>query len=340
MKILKQILLVALTLVILVALVGFFLPRKVRVERSLVIHAPADVLFQEVNTMKSWPRWAPWFHLDPQMEITYFGPESGKGAGYSWKSTHRKVGNGQVMIAASGGDSVLVNMEFMGHGTAVASYKFNPEGSGTKVSWTMENDMGINPFTRYFGLMLDKMVGPDFEKGLHNLDSVSCLGKQSLSEMPVAPVLMVEMTEVPNQEVMTFRLTSSMDSFSLKFNAMFPVIEKAIAAQGLKPSGPPIAIYHVFSPEKVDFEAGIPVDKKGTTMGVVVAKELHACQAAMATFKGAYSLGMKAAHEQIQDYIKTSRKTMAGPPWEVYLSGPGTENDSTKYITQIFYPVK
>ena len=38
-----------------------------------------------------------------------------------------------------------------------------------KVTWFNQGDLGWNPVSRYFGLLMDKMMGPDFEEGLENL---------------------------------------------------------------------------------------------------------------------------------------------------------------------------
>lgn len=46
---------------------------------------------------------------------------------------------------------------------------FKPVGNGTTVAWTFENDFGYNVFYRYFGLILEDMIAPDYEKGLSNL---------------------------------------------------------------------------------------------------------------------------------------------------------------------------
>jgi len=51
----------------------------------------------------------------------------------------------------------------------VATYTITPEGQGTKVVWGFDTDLGSNPVSRYFGLMFDKMVGGDFERGLAGL---------------------------------------------------------------------------------------------------------------------------------------------------------------------------
>jgi hypothetical protein len=37
----------------------------------------------------------------------------------------------------------------------------------------MKGDQGMNPMKRYFGLIMDKMLGPKFEEGLASLKSVS-----------------------------------------------------------------------------------------------------------------------------------------------------------------------
>mgnify|MGYP006197501997 CR=1 FL=1 len=50
-----------------------------------------------------------------------------------------------------------------------ADLLLTPEGGGTKVTWTMNGNMGSNPLFRWMALFGDKMVGPDFEAGLANL---------------------------------------------------------------------------------------------------------------------------------------------------------------------------
>ena len=37
----------------------------------------------------------------------------------------------------------------------------------------MEGDLGRSPINRWFGLFMDRLVGPDFEAGLANLKRIS-----------------------------------------------------------------------------------------------------------------------------------------------------------------------
>lgn len=56
---------------------------------------------------------------------------------------------------------------------ATGDLKFAPEGAGTKVTWDMNGNAGMSPVFRWFGLFMDRMIGPDFEAGLNNLKKLA-----------------------------------------------------------------------------------------------------------------------------------------------------------------------
>ncbi|WP_400192941.1 SRPBCC family protein [Hymenobacter sp. B81] len=155
------------------SLIGLLLPRQVRVERTLTMQAPPAAVFNQINTLRNWEAWSPWHKIDPQMQLSYAGPAAGPGASYSWLSNHRQVGNGTLRIVrAQPQQRIDTEMNFDGSGLGYASYLLEPTAQGTKVTWSMESDMGFNPVGRYFGLFMDEMVGQDFERGLQNLRRV------------------------------------------------------------------------------------------------------------------------------------------------------------------------
>ena len=57
--------------------------------------------------------------------------------------------------------------------TSNGALKLEPEGAGTKVTWRFAGKAGRNPMMRYMGLMMDGMVGQDFEVGLANLKALA-----------------------------------------------------------------------------------------------------------------------------------------------------------------------
>ncbi len=72
-------------------------PTPYTVERSTVVAAPADQIFPLLVDFHEWPRWSPWEDIDPDMQRTYGGAESGVGATYAW-SGNRKAGAGSMEI--------------------------------------------------------------------------------------------------------------------------------------------------------------------------------------------------------------------------------------------------
>jgi hypothetical protein len=57
-----------------------------------------------------------------------------------------------------------------------------PSGSGSKVTWGFGVDMGTNPFRRWKGLMLDRIVGTEYRDGLAKLKE-----RIEVERQPIAP---------------------------------------------------------------------------------------------------------------------------------------------------------
>jgi hypothetical protein len=143
-------------------------PGEYKVERSLVVNAPASEIFPRVATFQKWTRWSPWANLDPSMRVEYSGPKGGVGSVYSWKGND-KVGEGRMTVTGAVQDQLVeIRLEFIKpwEQTSKTSFTFRPEGPGTRVTWSMTGERDF--VGKLFGLFMDmdKMVGPDFEKGL------------------------------------------------------------------------------------------------------------------------------------------------------------------------------
>ncbi|WP_242928334.1 SRPBCC family protein [Pontibacter vulgaris] len=163
-----------LVIVLLLVVVSIFLPSKVHVERTVIIKAPASLVFEQINTLRNWEKWSPWHSIDPAMKLTYTGPAMGPGARYSWSSQHPNVGNGILTLKKSQPNLLIVaEMDFRENGKGTGTYTFKELADGTFLTWAMDTDMGNNPVSKYVGLFMDGMIGPDFERGLANLKKIS-----------------------------------------------------------------------------------------------------------------------------------------------------------------------
>lgn len=146
---------------------SFLLPQKVVVARSVTIAAPPAAVYAEVSSLQKFSEWSPWSDLDPAMKVTFEGPSDGVGARMTWASDKANVGKGaQEIVATTPDERVESKLTFDGMPPASAYFDLEPDGEGTKVTWTLATDMGMNPVGRWMGLMMDEWVGADYEKGL------------------------------------------------------------------------------------------------------------------------------------------------------------------------------
>lgn len=172
MKRIRKIVVGFLLLLLLLSAVAYLLPRQQHIERSRVIASPAEKIWPWVVAPRQWNAWSPWYARDPQMQITYHGPDSGVGAGWHWHS--RREGSGSMQFqSAQPHHQLQYAITFDGMGTSTGYFTFTPVGQATRVTWVLNSELGYNPLNRWFGLALDTLVGRDFETGLANLERVA-----------------------------------------------------------------------------------------------------------------------------------------------------------------------
>jgi hypothetical protein len=161
-------------LVVVVVAVVALQPSHFSVSRSAVVPAPPGDVFAVLDSFEHFSDWSPWDKRDPAMNREWSGPVSGIGAAYHWVGND-DVGEGRMTIVESVPDEeVAIRLEFIKPFAAVNEDRFTlqPEGTATRVTWTMSGDLGF--VGKAFGLIKshDQMIGPDFEKGLEALGPV------------------------------------------------------------------------------------------------------------------------------------------------------------------------
>jgi hypothetical protein len=151
-------------------------PDTYKVVRTTKVQAPATVVFEQLDDLKRFGAWSPWDKLDPSMKKTYAGPPKGVGQSYTWEG-NKQVGKGTMTITDSQPPTqITYKLEFKEPFANIASTVFAlaPEGDkAVAVTWSMDGK--ANFMTKVMGIFkpMDKMIGPDFEKGLAQLKVVS-----------------------------------------------------------------------------------------------------------------------------------------------------------------------
>jgi hypothetical protein len=165
---------------LIVVIGGFFAfiasrPDHYHVERSTSVSAPGELVIAQIDQFRAWAAWSPWEKRDPNAKKTYEGPERGVGAMYSWQG-NPQVGKGKMTITEEQAPTKLrIQTQFIEPFPSIARSSFDlaPSGSDTKVTWSLDGD---NSFMgKFFGLFfdMDKVIGPDYAKGLEQLKAIA-----------------------------------------------------------------------------------------------------------------------------------------------------------------------
>ncbi len=340
MRILKRIALLLLALVALLMVVGFLLPRKVHVERATVIAAPPSTVFALVNGYRQFNRWSPWHDIDPNTQYTYEGPENGVGAKMSWKADPRTVGSGsQEIIESRAPELVRTSLDFGGQGKATAQFGLASEAGGTRVVWSMDTDMGALPVGRYFGLMMNSIVGKDYEKGLQGLKALAeSLPKADFSGLKVEPTTITPLTVA----YATAKSGRNDQEIAGAIGAAYMQVGRFMAAHGLKQAGAPITINTKWDDTGYEFDAAIPLDRAPAgevpADSPVKVKQTYAGKALKVVHTGSYH-GLADTYDQLASYMAAYGYEAGGPLWDEYVSDPGRTAEAD-LITNIYAPIR
>jgi Polyketide cyclase / dehydrase and lipid transport/GyrI-like small molecule binding domain len=330
----KKILIVLVAILLLICIVGLLLPRHAHVSRSVSIDRPASLIYAVINSFQLFPKWSPWQDLDPNMHQSAEGPREGIGAKLVW-SGNDKVGSGTQLITASTPDqAVASDLDFNNMGAAKSLMTLAPDGSMTRVTWTLDIDMGANPIGHYFGLLMDRSIGGDFAKGLGRLKTllesmpnvdIAGLGVQEV-QLTATPVLLVTQTATP-------------DAIAKAYADGYGQIGKFMVKNKLRQAGAPLSIEDAASPTSYTFDAGIPVERNNASSadGVRVG-DSYAGKALKATHVGAYQ-GMSITRDKLSAYLVAHGYAPKAKIIYWFVDDPGSV-PAEKVRTEMYAPIE
>jgi uncharacterized protein YndB with AHSA1/START domain len=165
---------IAVLLAAAIAVVLFLASRKpdtLRVQRVASIEAPPENIFPLIADFHQWRAWSPYEDRDPNLQRSYSGAASGRGAVYAWEG-NRQVGSGRMEILdAPPSSKVVIKLDFLkpfeAHNTA--EFTFVPQGDTTNVTWLMHGPAPLLSKVMQVFMNMDNMIGKDFATGLANL---------------------------------------------------------------------------------------------------------------------------------------------------------------------------
>ena len=342
-KILKVLGIVIVVFVLII--IGFvvFGPSSAYLERSIVIQAPVKEVFKEVNTLKTFNKWSPWYNLDPQAEYILDGPHAGAGSKLTWFSNNSEVGNGFMKIINSENNtSVTYLMGFDQNGNR----DFSDEGDNdskaqmlleaidegqTILTWTFSMEK-VSGTDKLFILVLNQLLGPMYEKGLQNL-------KERIENRPAFSVEL-SLEKLTPVNFIGVQTSSAPQEIGKIMGQSYGRLMEYIQKNRVQVNGSPLAVYTSYDKERIEMICGIPVpsDIKVESKDEISIQKIDEGLYVKAIHQGNYET-LKDTHKQIRDYIDYYGYVLSGSPWESYVTDPAEEKDATQWITHIFYAI-
>ncbi|MEO8067453.1 MAG: SRPBCC family protein [Flavobacteriales bacterium] len=343
MKAIKTILIIILALLGIAGIMYAMADSTYRVERSVTIKAPLEVVYEHVGTLAAIDKWSPWNERDPNMKKSMEGTDGTIGAKAMWEGND-DVGKGsQEIVGLEPNKKVSMKLSFVEpfESNSNVDYELTAMGDSTKVTWAMHGaNEGMGRVMSMF-FNMDKMVGPDFEKGLGYLKAqVEKEHAEAKAKVPAGievmsgdrPAAMYvgikSDPKLPHADLEAFYMTNSKKLY------------EALGKAGVKPAGPMCGLYYDWDMEHktTSLMVCVPVAEKVNVPGLD-SDEIPAGKAYWNTMLGGYS-GSFGAHTAVGEKLTADGMVIADVVLEEYVVGEGTETDSTKFVTNIIYMAK
>ncbi len=147
-----------------------------------------------------------------------------------------------------------------------------------------------------------------------------------------------QITYTQAQTCAIIRLTNPMADMTKVVPPAINELMSLVKAQGIGPASAWYIYVHKMEPARIDFEVGVPVTVPVKPTGRLKSGGLPAAKVARTVHHGGYE-GLAAAWGQLNAWIKANGHKPGDPVWDVYLAGPETGSDSTRWRTQLNRPL-
>ncbi|MBX3156353.1 MAG: helix-turn-helix domain-containing protein [Deltaproteobacteria bacterium] len=172
-----------------------------------------------------------------------------------------------------------------------------------------------------------------------------CIGLHHLPTVERTPITMPTVTiarrDLAPATALVIRRKCAVSEIANTLSACLPRVFAWCQQHGVPFAGPPMTRYLAASgPGLVSLEAGLPIAVPSTgDGGDIVAIELPGGPAAVAIHEGNYDT-LAATHAAVERWLDAEHLEPNGPPWESYVTDPGTTPDPKDWRTEVVYPLR
>lgn len=162
-----------LSIVLLIVVIGLLLPSSYHVERSIRITGSSKVIFPYFNKLQKWSSWTSLnVNKDYSLQQEFTGSNQGIGSEMAYHGD--KLGKGKIKIVDNELNdhvyfSLLINNRFQTDGNIKIESKSDTD---SRVTITLDGDVGFHLPNRYIILMMNNIAGSLFQESLNRLKLV------------------------------------------------------------------------------------------------------------------------------------------------------------------------
>lgn len=142
------------------------------------------------------------------------------------------------------------------------------------------------------------------------------------------------LTSTARQEAAVIRLEIALADMRTFVHPGIAEVMKVLTEQEIGPTGPWFIHVHELANSRIDFDIGVPVRTQVQPSSRVKPGCLPAAGIARTVHHGPYE-GVIAAWKELEAWMKQTGHQPAKEMWEVYLVGPESGSDSSKWRTQL-----
>lgn len=342
MRSLKIILIILLSLLGLLVILGLSGSDRYRYERSIILYASPEKVYPYLSSLAAMDAWSPWNALDPAMKKSYEGQDGTVGAIQRWEGNDQ-VGKGEMRLdSLAPGELVKLELKFFEPWTSTSDVllELREDSLGSKVTWAME---GRNDFMRkVMGnfVNMDAMIGTDFERGLALLkELVEAELAQEQKELAARTFgnYVVERADRPSSLFVGKRAKVKFKDLGTFITSASPAVSDAMANARLEAAGVASNVYFMWDDRTsttellVGFAVVGPEDLKLEGMDVLTVPE-----GAILWVEHVGDIArIGEAHDALGMAMRAWDLSEVGQRIEEYVAGPGTESDTSKWVTRV-----
>lgn len=175
-KILKVLMVIILSIFGIILITAAFVRKDYKVERSISINRPKQVVYDYVKFLKNQNEYSVWAKIDPDMKKDFRGNDATVGFISAWDSQVKEAGKGeQEIVKISDGERIDYVIRFFKpmKSTDNAFMTFKSENnSTTDVTWGFYGKMKYPTNLSLLFIDMDAMLGKDLSGGLSNLKAL------------------------------------------------------------------------------------------------------------------------------------------------------------------------